>query len=171
MQIGIVKERYNKKTRWFYYIVMPLILIAIYPLLLILNFGLTITWILFSIVTIISLIIIDKVIDSIIIIGKIEIGDKQFKITLDKEVLTISFDKIKCIILNPKLGLSKLPHTFKVYQCQIKTIESDYKFDITREELRNGKIISKNILASRAFDLIKFLEKKKILYKIEKRVY
>ena len=74
------------------------------------------------------------------------------------------------ILLQPMLGLSKIPDTYKAYKCQIKTNDNLYSYQITREELKDGKLVAKNITNPKAFDLIKFLDKRQIQYRFGKRI-
>jgi hypothetical protein len=171
MRIGIVKEKYNKKIRWFYYVIIPLLLLVSYPILMTLNLEIGLVWILFALLCIISFVLIHKIVDDIIIIGEMEIDSDKFKLKLNNQETPIPFDSIKMVLLKPKLGFSRVAHTFKVYECQIKTHEDYYRFDVTREEVENGDIVAKNILNPKAFDLIKFLKRKNINYRIEQRVY
>jgi hypothetical protein len=62
--------------------------------------------------------------------------------------------------------VSRVEFTFKVYDCHIKA-EKEYHFDVTREAIENGKIISRNLINPKAFDLIRFLEQKQIDEKME----
>jgi len=78
--------------------------------------------------------------------------------------------EIKMILLTPMLGVSKVADTYKVYNCQIKTNDNLYSYQITREEILNGKLIAKNLMNPKAFDLIKFIEKQKINYRFGNRI-
>lgn len=166
MRVGIVKEKYNKKIRWFYYMTIPLILLVSYPILLRLNLEIGIVWFLFALLCIISFVLIDKVVDDIVLIGEMEIDPDKFKLKLNNQEIPIPFDSIKIVLLKPKLGVSRVARTFKVYECQIKTYEDYYCIHVTRGEVENGIIVEKNILNPKAFDLIKFLEKKNINHQI-----
>ena len=171
MQIGIVKEKYSKPFRLIFYIGFFLFLIATYPLLMQLNIGLGLTLIVFSLIGITGFIFIDKVVEDIILLGNIEIRDDSFVIDLEDDRNIILFKEIKMILLKPKLGGSTNGSTSKVYVCQIKTIDELYSYHITREEIRNGKLIARNLMRPKAFDFIQFLEKQKINHRIGKRSY
>lgn len=170
MRIAIVEAKYDKRIRWIYYIIIPLLLVVLFPLLTMLIPGFILSAVLFGVICILSFVIIDKVIDDIIIKGEIEINETELIIHFENQETTIPYNHIKGIILKPKLGMSKVEHTFKVYDCQIKA-DKYYHFDVTREAVENGKIKSKNLINPQAFDLICFLEQKKINYRIEKRTY
>lgn len=171
MQIAIVKAKYDKKIRWIYYIVIPILLLALFPFLMLLNPEIITTSILFGIICVLSFVFIDKVVDGIIIQGEIQINATDLIINFENQKSTIPYDQIRMIILKPKLGLSRVAHTFKVYDCQIKTEEHYYHFDVTRESVENGKIKARNLMNPKAFDLIRFLEEKKINHRFEKRIY
>ena len=170
MRVGIVKEKYSKTNRWILYIVVTLLLLSTYPLLMLFNMGLGITWLVFAIICIAGFVFIHKVADDIIILGEVEVCDDSFVFDLKGNIITIPFNEIKMILLKPMLGLSKLADTFKVYDCQIKTNDNLYSYQITREEVIDGKLIAKNLLNPKAFDFIKFLEKQKINYRFGKRI-
>ncbi len=171
MQIAIVKAKYDKKIRWIYYIIIPILLLASFPFLMILNLKIGITFSLFAVIGILSFVFIDKVVDGIIIQGEIQMNDKELIINFENQKSTIPYNQIKMIILKPKLGLSRVAHTFKVYNCQLKTGDHYYHFDVTREAVENGKIKARNLINPNAFDLIRFLEQKKVNHRIENRIY
>ena len=168
MKIGIVEAKYDRKIRWIYYIVIPILLPALFPLFFMFIPEIITTFFLCGIACILSLVFIDKVIDGIIFKGEIQINENELTICFNEQETTIPFNQIKLIVLKPKLGMSRVEYTFKVYDCQIKA-EKEYHFDVTREAFENGKIISRNLINPKAFDLIRFLEQKQINYRIEKR--
>ncbi|MFT6921483.1 MAG: hypothetical protein ACJA1C_000480 [Crocinitomicaceae bacterium] len=170
MQIGIVEGKHSKSVRWIFYIGIPLLLLISYPVLDILNLDIGYTWIVFSILCISGFAVIHKVADDVIFKGEMEINEDSFSFHLNEETTSIPFKDIKMVLLYPMLGLSKIPDTFKSYKCQIKTHDNVYTYQITREELKDGKLIAKNILNPKAFDLIKFLDKQKINYRFGKRI-
>ena len=171
MKLAIVKAKYDKKIRWIYYIVIPILLIILFPFLLQLNPEIITTSILFGIICILSFVFIDKVVDSIMIQGEIKINANDLIINFENQKSTIPYNKIKIIILKPRLGMSRVSRTFKVYDCQIKSEEHYYHFEVTRESVENGKIKARNLMNPKAFDLIRFLEEKKLNHRIEKRIY
>jgi len=171
MRIGIVKEKYEKKTRWLFYILIPLFLLATYPTLIALNIGNLTAGIIFVIITIVSFILLDKIVDDIDILGEIEIQNDSFILFQNGQEILIPFKKVKMFLLNPKLGLSRVAETYNVYNCEIMTDENNYHLNITRGEIRNGKIVLRNLVNPKAFDLIKFLKKQKINHRIEGRKY
>jgi hypothetical protein len=168
MKIGIVEVKYNKKNRWIYYIVIPILLPALFPLFFMFIPEIITTFVLYGIACILSLVFIDKVIDGIIFKGEIQINENELIICFNEQETTIPFNQIKLIILKPILGMSRVEYTFKVYDCQIKA-EKEYHFNVTRAAFENGKIISRNLINPKAFDLIRFLEQKQMNYRIEKR--
>jgi hypothetical protein len=170
MRIGIVEEKYNKSIRWIFYIGIPLLLLISYPLIDLLNLGLDFTWLVFAILCIVGFVAIHKIVDDVIFKGDVEIHEDSFSFLVDEEYTTIPFKDIKMMLLQPMLGLSKIPDTFKAYKCQIKTHDNLYTYQITREELKNGKLVAKNILNPKVFDLIKFLDKQQIHYRFGKRI-
>lgn len=167
MHIGIVREKYNKKTRWLFYFLIPIFLLATYPALKALNIEDLTAGIIFGIIAIVCFVLLDKKIDDIVILGKLEIKNDSFILIQDNQEVLIPFKNIRMFLLNPKIGLSRVAETYKVYDCQIRTEENNYRLKLTRGEIRNGKIVARNLLNPKAFDLIKFLKKKKINHRIE----
>lgn len=132
--------------------------------------GLGITWVVFAIICVAGFIFIHKIADDIIVLGEVEILDDSFVFDLKDNITTIPFREIKMILLKPMLGVSRVPDTYKVYDCQIKTDDKLYSYQITREEIVNGKLIAKNLMNPKAFDFVKFLEKQKINHRFGKRI-
>lgn len=170
MRIGIVKEKYRKKFRWLFYIAVPLLLLSTYPLLLLADVELGIIWFLLAVICVAGFVFIHKVADDIIVLGEVEICDDSFVFDLKGDINKIPFKEIKMILLKPILGVSKVADTYKVYDCQIKTSDNLYSYQITREEIVDGKLIAKNLMNPKAFDFIKFLEEQKINHRIGKRI-
>ncbi len=170
MRVGIVKEKYSKSFRWIFYIGVPLLLLSTYPLFVLVNMSLGFTWFVFALICITGFIVIHKVVDDIIILGEVEIREDSFVFDIKENVITIPFNEIRMILLKPILGMSRVADTYKAYNCQIKTNDNLYTYQITREEIRNGKLIAKNLLNPRAFDFITFLEKQKINHRFGKRI-
>ncbi|MCH2234772.1 MAG: hypothetical protein MK078_11035 [Crocinitomicaceae bacterium] len=171
MRVGIVKEKYSKSFRWIFYIGVPLLLLSTYLLLMLVNIDLGFTWLVLAIICIAGFVFIDKVVDDIIILGEVAIREDSFVFDLKENVITIPFNEIRMILLKPMLGVSRVADTFKVYNCQIKTNDNLYIYQITREEIKSGKLIAKNLMNPRAFDFIRFLEKQKINHRFGKRIY
>lgn len=169
MRIGIVKEKYNKKTRWLFYILIPLFLLVTYPLLIEFGFEKLIAAITFGFITIVSFILLDKKVEDIEIVGELEINSDSFLVIQNDQEILIPFKNIRLFLLNPTIGLSRVAETYKVYDCQIKTIEKNYHLKLTRCEIKNGKVVSRNLVNPKAFDLIKFLKKQNINLRIEIR--
>ena len=171
MRIGIVKEKYSRLSRQASYIGVTIFLLLTYPLLLQVNLSIGITWLLFSLICIASLIFVNKVIDDIIILGEVEIGHDSFSFSLKQETTIVHYKDIEMILLKPMFGGVRAPDIFKVYQCQIKTHDNVHSYQITREEIKNKKLIAKNIVNPKAFDFIDFLENKKINYRFGKQIH
>lgn len=169
--LGIVKERHNKYFRWILYIVVIVMLLSIYPLLKMLHLDLWIICLLFALICLSGFLFLEKVVDGFVKEGEIKVLNDSFNFEINGETLNLPFKDIKIILFHPMLGLSKGDNSFKVYECKIKTTSNLYTYKITREEIRKGKLIKKNLINSKAFDLFKFLDAKKINYRFGKRVY
>jgi len=170
MEIGIVKGKYSKPIRWVFYICIPVLLIITYPILEPLDLGISTTWLIFGILCISGFIIIHNIADKVDHIGTVELLNDSFNFKVDNTLKSIPFVEIQSIILQPMLGVSRLPQTFKVYKCNIQTTTGKYTYQITREEVKNGKLKPKNLLNPKAFDFIKFLDSHSINYKYGKRI-
>ncbi len=124
----------------------------------------------FLLLTITLFIFIDKVVDSFLIVGQVIIEDQEFVFNQNNNSVTIPFKEIRVIILTPILGISKIASTFKTYNLALTTVNNTVvQYQITREEIVNGKLLSKNIVNPNRFDLVKFLESKKIRFEFGDR--
>lgn len=167
MYIAVVKQKYSKKNRRWFYIFYYAILLVTFPLLIALDIPKSMAGILFAIMVITSLILIQKFAEDVEIIGTVEIKTDSFEVIQNGEKILIPFSEIQMFLLNPLLGTSRVAETYKAYDCQIRTSQKNYRFTLTREELRNGKVRPKNLMRPNAFDLITFLKQKNIQYRID----
>lgn len=171
MEIGIVNEKNSKYKRWFFYTTTPIFLVVLFALL---QSYIEMNFLLISLIILIGIsafILIEKYVDGFNILGIIEINDNSLEIFINSKSEKIDFQDITFMELNPKLGLSKSKETFTIYEVKIRTKDENYTYLLTREELRNRKLIRKNLFNPNAFDLIKFLEKKRIKFEFGKRIY
>lgn len=172
MRIGIVTERYTRKTRVKLYVLIPLGLIALYLLLSYMAEVFSIAIYLFIPVLIVGFIFLRRIAFSFNLIGLVNISDDCFQFSMNNIEFSVMFKNIDVVMLYPMLGVSQLPETFRTYLCKIKTKDGEiYKFQLTREEVNKGKLISRNMKNPNAFDLIKFMDKHRINYHFGSRIY
>ncbi len=167
MYVAIVKQKYGKKKRWWFYILYYTVLLTTFPLLITLNVDKSIAGILFAALVLASLLLIDKLIEDVEVIGKVEIKTDSFVIIQNGKKTPVPFNAIQMFLLTPLIGVSRVAETYKAYDCQIRTNEKNHRLALTRAEVRNGKIITKNLIRPNAFDLIKLLKRQNINYRIE----
>lgn len=166
MTVGIVEQKFSRRTRRIFYVLHMLILIIAYPLLKAVGIETPIAEILLSFMIFGSLFFIHRIVEGVKIIGKIQVKDDSFILDQNNKQVSVPFKEIQMFLLIPVLGSSRISENYKVYACQIRTNENNHRLNLTREEVRNGKIINKNITRPSAFDLIHFLKKKHIQHRI-----
>lgn len=115
--------------------------------------------------TILFLLITAKIINAYKVIGTIELYDDHWIINNKNLKKEIFIHDIKKIHFKLSLGISKSWHGNTSYIAKIifKNNES-HTLEISREEFKNGKLLSTNAFNNSRFDFFTYLKKKRIKY-------
>jgi len=167
MDIAIIEPKIKSK---FWRMFITILLLIISTLFQAIYLGPILDIRMFMLIVVLSFvllsIIISKMINAYKVIGTIELNNDHWIISKEDLRKEILIQDIKKIYFKANLGTSKSwdGNTSYIANIIFKNNES-YTLEISREEIKNGKLLSTNIFNMNSrFDLFKYLKKKRIKY-------